>query len=106
MTRGKTLHPEEALGLVELLRKHQRLIMKWGRWVPHRGITFLRRVRDECQDGSPLPPPKKTGLPRRPENTPEALAENLMWLTAEQLASTAYTLKAVYMSNQRRWSCW
>ncbi|KAG7388212.1 hypothetical protein PHYBOEH_007983 [Phytophthora boehmeriae] len=104
--RGKTLRQEEVPGLLELLRKHQRHIKKWDRWAPdfplvarlsHRGTSLLRRVWDECQDGSPLQPPKKAGPAQRPEHTPEALAGKLMWLTPEQIASTAYTLRVVDM---------
>ncbi|KAG7383248.1 hypothetical protein PHYBOEH_010015 [Phytophthora boehmeriae] len=80
MARGKILHPEEARDLLELLRKHQRLNKKGG------------------EDGSPLPPPKKPGLSRRPENTPEALAGKLMWLTPDQQGKLGYTLEAVHMS--------
>ncbi|KAG7394294.1 hypothetical protein PHYBOEH_005406 [Phytophthora boehmeriae] len=63
-TRGTTLHPEEAQELLAVLRKHQRLNKKWGRLVP---------------DFKTVTP----GLPRRPENTPEALAGKLLWLTPE-----------------------
>ncbi|KAG7375971.1 hypothetical protein PHYBOEH_001899 [Phytophthora boehmeriae] len=107
MARGKTLQPEEARELLELLRKHQRLKKKGGRLVPdfkavarlsHRSFKLLRRVWNSCADGSPLPPPKTPGLPRRPENTPEALARKLMWLTPEQRANLGYVLEAVHMS--------
>ncbi|KAG7398624.1 hypothetical protein PHYBOEH_010779 [Phytophthora boehmeriae] len=55
--------------------------------ISHRCIDLLHRVRDECQDGSPLQPPKKTGLAQRPQNTPEALTGKLLWMTPEQLES-------------------
>ncbi|KAG7401173.1 hypothetical protein PHYBOEH_002357 [Phytophthora boehmeriae] len=53
--------------------------------ISHRSDKLLRRVWATCADGSSLPPPKKTGLPQRPENTPEALAGKLMWMTPEKL---------------------
>ncbi|KAG7383560.1 hypothetical protein PHYBOEH_009864 [Phytophthora boehmeriae] len=107
MTRGKTLHPEEAQDLLTLLRKHQRMKKKCGSMVPdfktviaisHRSDKLLRRVWATCADGSSLPPPKKTGLPQRPKNTPEALAGKLMWMTPEKLDNLEYVLAVVDMS--------
>ncbi|KAG7397126.1 hypothetical protein PHYBOEH_001225 [Phytophthora boehmeriae] len=108
MPRGKTLQQDEVPGLLELLRKHQRYVRKWKKSVPdfkgvsrisHRCIDLLHRVWDKCQDGSPLRPAKKTGPAQKPQNTPEALAGKLLWMTPEQQQSTAYARKAAGMSD-------
>ncbi|KAG7376909.1 hypothetical protein PHYBOEH_001236 [Phytophthora boehmeriae] len=108
MPRGKTLQQDEVPGLLELLRKHQRYVRKWKKSVPdfkgvsrisHRCIDLLHRVWDECQDGSPLRPAKKTGPAQKPQNTPEALAGKLLWITPAQQQSTAYARKAAGMSD-------
>ncbi|KAG7401167.1 hypothetical protein PHYBOEH_002725 [Phytophthora boehmeriae] len=57
-----------------------------------------RSFADECEDGSPPPPAKKPGPVQRPQNTPEALAGKLLWMTPEQQQSTAYSLEAAGMT--------